>query len=135
MDIGFDFDFNNLDKETLADLNAPIATELLKFFNSTSRSSAKTADTLDMLEKGQIKVGTELGFEQKALASVERLTSLVIRALMVIALFIGSCLLCTVPQSGGSTPFLVAFPIVGSIGYVVSIFFAWRRYKSAKASK
>ena len=135
VDMGLSFDFSNLDKEALGELNGPIAMELLKFFNSTSKSAAKTADTLDMLEKGQLRVRTDLGFEHKALASIERLMSLLIRALMIIALFIGSCLLCTVPRAEGSSPFLVAFPIVGSIGYVVSIFFAWRLYKNAKNNK
>ena len=128
-----DLDFSNLSDEQLAELNGPIAMELIKFFDSTSRSAAKTAETLDMLEKGQIGVRTEFGFEQKALGSVERMVNFVVRALMVVALFIGSCLLCTVPVGAmETTPFLVAFPIVGSVGYVVSIFFAWRLYKGMK---
>ena len=134
--IGLDLDFANMDDEQLAEMNGPIAMELLKFFDSVSRSSAKTADTLDMLEKGQIKVRTDFGFEQKALGKVEQLTGFVIRSLMIIALFIGSCLLCTVPVDAmETTPFLVAFPVVGAIGYVVSIFFAWRLYKSMKKDK
>ena len=76
------------------------------------------------------------GFEQKALGSVERLVNFVVRALMVVALFIGSCLLCTVPVGAmETTPFLVAFPIVGSVGYVVSIFFAYSLYKNMKKGK
>ena len=131
--VGLDLDFSNLSDEELAELNGPIAMELVKFFDSTSRSAAKTAETLDMLEKGQIGVRTDFGFEQKALGSIERMVSLVVRALMVVALFIGSCLLCTVPVGAmETTPFLVAFPVVGSIGYVVSIFFAWRLYKGMK---
>ena len=134
--VGLDFDFNNLDDEALAEMNGPIAMELLKFFDSTSRSAAKTAETLDMLEKGQIRVRTDFSYEEKALGSVERMVSLAVRALLVIAFFIGSCLLCTVPVNAmETTPFLVAFPIVGSVGYVVSIFFAWRLYKSIKKSK
>ena len=128
-----DFDFSNMDDEALAELNGPIAMELMKFFDSTSRSAAKTAETLDMLEKGQVRVRTDFGFEQKALGSVERMVNFAVRALMVVALFIGSCLLCTVPVGAmETTPFLVAFPIVGSVGYVVSIFFAWRLYKGMK---
>ena len=134
--VGLDFDFSNLDDEALAEMNGPIAMELLKFFDSTSRSAAKTAETLDMLEKGQIRVRTDFSYEEKALGSVERMVSLAVRALLVIAFFIGSCLLCTVPVNAmETTPFLVAFPIVGSVGYVVSIFFAWRLYKSIKKSK
>ena len=134
--IGLDLDFSNLSDEELAEMNGPIAMELLKFFDSTSRSAAKTAEALDMLEKGQIGIRTDFSFEQKALDSVERLVGYAVRALMVVALFIGSCLLCTVPVGAmETTPFLVAFPIVGSIGYVVSIFFAWRLYKGVKTDK
>lgn len=130
---GLGFDFENMDDEALKAMNGPIAMELLKYFDSVSKSSAKTAETLDMLEKGQLRMRTDFGFEEKALASVERIVSYVIRALMVIAFFIGSCLLCTVPLTAReTTPFLVAFPIVGSIGYVVSVFFAYRLYRSTK---
>ena len=125
-----------MDEEALAELNGPIAMELMKFLDNTSKSTAKTAETLDMLEKGQIRVRTDFGFEQKALGSVERLVNYAVRALLIVAFFIGSCLLCTVPVTAmETTPFLVAFPIVGSIGYVVSIFFAWRLYKSMKKDK
>lgn len=131
-----DLDFSSMDDEELAEMNGPIAMELMKFFDSTSRSSAKTAETLDMLEKGQIRVRTDFSFEEKALASIDRIAGYVIRALLVIALFIGSCLLCTVPMSAmETTPFVVAFPVVGSIGYVVSIFFAYSLYKKMKKGK
>ena len=134
--IGFDLDFSNMDDEQLAELNGPIAMELMKFFDSTSRSAAKTAEALDMLEKGQVRVRTDFGFEDKALGEVKKLVSQAIRALLIIAFFIGSCLLCTVPVTAmETTPFLVAFPVVGSIGYVVSIFFAWRLYKGMKKGK
>jgi len=131
-----DFDFANMSDEEKAELNAPIAMELLKFFDSTSRSSAKTAETLDMLEKGQIRVRTDFSFEEKALKSVDRIAGYVIRALMIIALFIGSCLLCTIPPNAmETTPLFFAFPVVGSIGYVVSVFFAYSLYKNMKKGK
>ena len=134
--IGLDLDFANMNEEQLAELNGHIAMELLKFFNSTSKSAAKTAETLDMLEKGQVRLRPDFGFDQKALSYVEDLVAYAVRVLLVIALFIGSCLLCTVPVSTmDTTPFVVAFPIVVSIGYVVSIFFAWRLYKAMKKDK
>ncbi len=133
---GLDLDFSNLDSEALAEMNGPIAMELLKFFDSTSRSSAKTAETLDMLEKGQIRVRSDFSFEEKALASVDRIASNAIKALLVVAFFIGSCLLCTVPVTAMETrPLLVAFPVLGSIGYVVSVFFAYRLYQNIKKNK
>ena len=134
--IGLDLDLANMSDEQLAELNGPIAMELVKFLDNTSKSAAKTAETLDMLEKGQVRVRTDFGFEQKALGNVEDLVAYAVRALLVVAFFIGSCLLCTVPINAmETTPFLVAFPIVGSIGYVVSIFFAWRLYKAMKKDK
>ncbi len=131
-----DFDFTNMSDEEKAELNGPIAMELLKFFDSTSRSSAKTAETLDMLEKGQIRVRTDFSFEEKALNAIDQIAGYIIRALMIVAFFIGSCLLCTVPVNAmETTPFIVAFPIVGSVGYVVSIFFAYSLYKKIKKNK
>ena len=109
-----DFDFSNMSDEDKAELNGPIAMELLKFFDSTSRSSSKTAETLDMLEKGQIRVRTDFSFEEKALKNVNRMIGYAIRALLIIALFIGSCLLCTIsPTAMEVTPLFFAFPVVG----------------------
>ena len=131
-----DFDFSNMSDEDKAELNGPIAMELLKFFDSTSRSSSKTAETLDMLEKGQIRVRTDFSFEEKALKNVNRMIGYAIRALLIIALFIGSCLLCTIsPTAMEVTPLFFAFPVVGSIGYVVSVFFAYSLYKNMKKGK
>ena len=136
VDVGVGFDFENLDSDSLAEMNPTIAMELIKFLDNTSKSTAKTAETLDMLEKGQLRMHTDINIEEKALAPITRLTSYAIRAFLIIALFIGSCLLCTVsPNAMEVTPFFIAFPVVGSIGYVVSIFFAWRLYKSMKKDK
>ena len=67
---------------------------------------------------------------------MERLTGYAIRALMIIALFIGSCLLCTVPFSAGEGAAVAAvFPVMGIVGYIVSIFFAWRLYNAMKKNK
>ena len=133
---GFDLDFSNMDDEQLAELNGPIAMELLKFFDSVSRSSSKTAETLDMIEKGQVKVRTEFSIEDKALRSINRIADHAVRAFMIVALFIGSCLLCTAsPSATEATPFHAAFPIVGSIGYAISVFFAYRLYRSIKKDK
>ena len=96
----------------------------------------KGGETLDMLEKGQIRTRTDFAFEEKALGSVERLVGYAVRAVLIAAILIGSCLLCTVPVNAmETTPFIVAFPIVGSVGYVVSISFAYSLYKKIKKNK
>ena len=130
---GFNFD---LDLEHPEEMNPEIAKVLIQWAKSSIDSSTKTAEVFDMLEKGQIKVHTEVGVSNKSLSVIERLTGYAIRALMIIALFIGSCLLCTVPfATGGGTAVSAVFPALGIVGYIVSIFFAWRLYKDMKKSK
>ena len=130
---GFNF---NLDLEHPEEMNPEIARVLIQWAKSSIDSSTKTAEVFDMLEKGQIKVHTEVGVSNKPLSVIERLTGYAIRAMMIIALFIGSCLLCTVPFTTGEGVTITAvFPILGIIGYIVSVFFAWRLYKNMKKSK
>ena len=133
---GLDLDFSNMDDEQLAELNGPIAMELLKFFDSVSRSSTKTAESLDMLEKGQVIIRTNFGFEDKALKTVNRIASYAIRAVILVGILLSSCLLCTIsPTAMEVTPLFVAFPVLGSIGFVVSVFFAYRLYQDVKNVK
>ena len=126
----------NLNLENPEEMNPEIAMILYQFVKSTTESSTKTAQTLDMLEKGQIKVRSDLGFEDKALAAINRLTGYAIRSLLVIALFIGSCLLCTVPAATGEgTALTAAFPVMGVCGYAISIILAIFIYRDMKKGK
>ncbi len=115
-------------------MNPEIALKLLQLFKGVTDSSTKTAEALDMLEKGQIKVRTDFSFEEKALETVNRLTGYVIRAFMIIALFIGSCLLCTAPAFTNEGHTFV-FPVMGFIGYIISVFFAFCLYRDMKKGK
>ena len=134
--IGFDLDFSNLDKDSLAEMAGPIAMELYKFLGNISKSTAKTAETLDMLEKGHVRVRTDIGLEQKAFDSVNRTVRYVVRALMIIALFLGSCMLCTVPPNAmEGTELPAVFPIMGFVGYIVSLWLAYFLYRSVKKGK
>ena len=133
---GLGVDFNNLDEEALEELKGPLAMELMKFLESSSRASAKTAESLDMLEKGQIRLNTGFNFEQRGLESVSKMVEYAIQALMIIALFLGSCMLCTVPPNameGTSLP--AVFPIMGFIGYVVSLWLTYFLYRSMKKDR
>ena len=126
----------DLNLENPEEMNPEIAMLLYQFVKSTTDSSTKTAQTLDMLEKGQIKVRTDLGFEDKALASINRLTGYAIRSLLVIALFIGSCLLCTVPATtSNGTGLTAAFPVMGVCGYAIGIILAILIYRDMKKGK
>ena len=126
----------NLDKEHLKEMNPEIAMKLLQLANGITDSSVKTAETLDMLEKGQIKVRTDFSFEEKALDTVNRLTRYAVRALLIIALFIGSCLLCMASSlTVDSSVIAVVFRVLGFVGYGLSIFFVWRVYRNMKKGK
>ena len=129
VDIGLGF---NLDLEHPENMNPDIAMKLLQLFNGVTDASTKTAETLDMLEKGQVRVRTDLCFEEKA----QKTVNLVIRALMIIALFIGSCLMCTASAIlgiGGAISIL--FLVMGLAGYGMSIFFTYRLYNHIKKGK
>ena len=117
-------------------MNPDIAIKLVELFQGLTESTTKSASALDMLEKGQIKVRTDFSFEEKALETVNRLTGYVIRAFMIIALFIGSCLLCTAPVfTSEGLSITIVFPVIGIIGYIVSVFFAYRLYRDMKKGK
>ena len=126
----------NIDLEHPEEMNPEIAKVLVQWAKSSIDSSTKTAESLDMLEKGQIKVRTDVGVENKSLAVIERITGYAVRALMIAALFIGSCLLCTIPFTpGNGTSLTAVFPVLGIAGYTVSLFFAWRLYTNMKKRK
>ena len=131
---GFDF---NLNLEHPEEMNPEIAVKLLMLAKAVTDASAKTAEVGDMLEKGQVKIRTDLAFEEKALGTVNRLVGYGIRAAIIIALFIGSCLLCTTTTFSGEGGMAVAivFRAMGFVGYVVSIFFAYRLYRNMKKGK
>ena len=130
---GFDF---NIDLEHPEEMNPEIALKLVQFFQAVTDASSKKAESLDMLEKGQIKVRTDFAFEEKALGTVTKIAGYAIRAFLLGALFIGSCLLCTVPAgTAGATPFLITFPVLGCIGIVCSVVFAFKLYRNFKKGK
>ena len=125
----------NIDLEHPEEMNPAIAMKLMQLAKGLTESSTKSAEVLDMLEKGQIRVRTDFSFEEKALGVVNYLTGYVVRALMVIALFIGSCLLCTAAAITGGGTLMTVFLVFGFIGYGLSIFFAWRLYRNMKKKK
>ena len=131
---GLDFKLN---LEHPEEMNPEIAMKLIKLANGLTNSAVKSAETLDMLEKGQIKVRTDFGFEEKALETVNRLVGYVIRTLLIIAILIGSCLLCTTSAltGDGVAAVTIVFRAIGFVGIIVSLFFAQRLYRELKKGK
>ena len=129
--IGFNINLDNPEE-----MNPDIAMKLLQLFQGVTDSSVKTAEALDMLEKGQIKVRTDFSFEEKALGAVNRLTGYAVRALLVIALFLGSCLMCIGSMLIKDNPtFSTIFLVFGIVGYLASAFFAFRIHRNMKKGK
>ena len=127
----------NLNLEHPEEMNPEIAMKLLQLANGITNSATKTADTLDMLEKGQIKVRTDFSFEEKALSAIERLVGYAIRALIIVAVLIGSCLLCTSSalEGSGGLAVTIVFRTMGFAGIILSLFFAQRLYREMKKDK
>ena len=127
----------SLNLEHPEEMNPEIAMKLVQLANGLTNSAIKTADTLDMLEKGQIKVRTDLGFEEKALDSINRIAGYLIRTLIIVAVLIGSSLLCTASALSGEgvAAMTVVFRGIGFVGFVVSLFFAHRLFREMKKGK
>ena len=138
VDIGFDLDSVNLDdKESLKKMNPEIALKLMQLAKGIIDSSTKTAETLDMLQKGQIRVRTNFAFEEHALETVTRLTGYAIRAIIIVAVLIGSAILCTSSSFAGDnvSTVTIVFRAIGFCGIVVSLFFAQRLIREMKKGK
>lgn len=133
VDMGSSF---NLNLEHPEEMNPEIALKLLQLFNGITDSSVKKAETLDMLQKDQIKIPTEFSFEKSTLETVNRLTEYAIRGLIIVALIIGSTILCTTtPIADDNTAGAIVFRGVGIVGYIVSLFFAQRLYRNKIKNK
>ena len=131
---GLDF---NLNLEHPEEMNPDIALKLLQLFKGVTDSSTKSAEALDMLEKGQIKVRTDFAFEEKALGTITRLVHFAIRAVLIFALMISSSILCTTSAFNGEnvSAATIIFRGIGLGGFAVSVFFAYRLYRSMKKDK
>ena len=126
----------NLDLEHPEEMNPEIAIKLLQLFNGITNSSTKTAEALDMLEKGHIKVRTDFSLEEKTVETISRFTGYLVRALIIIAVIIASSLLCTSTSvSSDGLAMTIIFRGIGIVGYVISLFFAYTLFWNMKKGK
>ena len=112
-----DIDPRNID---LAGVAGPALMKLLQNLENTAELPTKTVEVLDMLEKGQIKVRSDLGFEDKGLHELTRLMRDGFIAVMAMALFIGSCIICVMPVDP-SIQRVMGIPVLGFVGYLLGI--------------
>ena len=132
---GLSLDLDSLDKENLKELNPEVAMKLLQLANGIIDSASKTASTLDMLQKGQLKLHTESSVEEKTVETISRISSYAIRALIIVAIIIGSSLLCTVSPVGSIPVLIYILRGVGMVGFVVALFFGQRLIRNMKNKK
>jgi ubiquinone biosynthesis protein len=133
VDMGSGF---NLNLEHPEEMNPEIALKLVQLFKGLTDSSVKTAETLDMIQKDQLKLHTNLALEEKSLDNLNRITRYFIRGLIVVALLIGSGLLCTTtPLDENHLAGAIAFRGVGIVGFILSAFYSYRLYRNMKKGK
>ena len=120
VDTGAPIELNFDDPEKM---NPEITMGLLRMAQGLTDSSVKTAEALDMLEKGQLKVRMDFAFEDNALKHIKRLIRYIIEGFFIVALFIGSTLLCTTtPLEGSGTFDAIALRTIGVTGYFVCLY-------------
>ncbi len=95
---------------------------------------AKANDTLDMLQKGQVKVEAHMGFDKVFRAELSGSIDHFSLAVMAVGLFIGSCVLCL----SSLEPQLLGVPVLGIVGFVTGFaiamydFFDMRRERKRR---
>lgn len=98
----------------------------LSSVESVVRLPTQASHTLDMLNRGQVKVGADLGIPTDALAALYSVSGTVAMALISAGLFVGSSLLAQTdmhPQFLG-VPFLAVFGYLGA--FVLAVYVVWR---------
>ena len=133
IDMGSSF---NIDLEHPENMGPEMAMKLFRLARGISDSSTKAAETLDMLEKGQLKINTEFGFEEKGLSNANRLTGYAARGLVIAAILIGSSIMCLSSSlTGDSDAIRIIFRVIGFSGIGLGVLFAIRLFRSIKKGK
>ena len=82
----------------------------------------KAYETLDMLQKSQIKMGGDFGLDQKTTRTINTVVRHVVMATLAAALFLGACLLCSAGANAGNMPLLGAGYAFGAVGFIAMVF-------------
>ena len=91
----------------------------------------KVVETLDMLQKSQLKVGGDIGVDPKTIKATRSLVRNIVLALIAAALFLGACMLCSAGATSGNQVILGAGYAFGAVGFVlmISVFFTVKNDK------
>lgn len=103
-----------------------LASSALSSAEAAVHLPTQTSHTLDMVNRGQIRVGADLGIPNDAIAALYSVSGTVAMALISAGLFIGSSLLATTNMH----PQLLGVPLLGVLGYlgafVLGAYVVWR---------
>lgn len=126
----------NLNLENPAEMNPEIAMKLVHFFQGVGGASSKTAEVLDMIEKGQLKFRADIGVDDKGLPNVSRIAGHAARGLMIAAILIGSSIMCMSSSlTNDSDVIRIIFRVIGFSGIGLGILFAIHLFRSIKKGK
>lgn len=77
---------------------------------------AKASETLDMLQKGQVKIGLDFDLDRQGRGFKGVLNTFSL-SLIAAAMFIGSCIMCTTSME----PRILDVPLIGALGFVCGL--------------
>lgn len=102
------------------------ASSALSSTEAAVRLPTQASHTLDMIDRGQIRVGADLGIPTDAIAALYSVSGTVAMALISAGLFVGSSLLATTNMH----PQLLGVPLLGVLGYLgafaLGAYVVWR---------
>lgn len=123
----------NLNLDNPKEMSPEIAIKLLQFFKGVTNSSQKTAEVLDMLEKGQLKLRTDIGIDDKGLPNIGRVAGYAARGIIIAALFVGSSIMCLSSSlTTDSDVIKIIFRVIGFSGIGLGVLFALRLLRKIK---
>jgi len=82
----------------------------------------KAVETLDMLQKSQLKVGGDLGLDPKTIRVANSIARNIMFTLMSLTLFIGACMLCSSGATAGKEALVNAGYAFGVIGFILMVY-------------
>ncbi|MBR3313565.1 MAG: AarF/ABC1/UbiB kinase family protein [Atopobiaceae bacterium] len=89
----------------------------------------KAVETLDMLQKSQLKLGGDFGIDPRSSKMITFLVRNAILATLAAALFLGACLLCSAGASAGKQALINAGYFFGIMGFglIIYVFLSVRK--------
>ena len=82
----------------------------------------KAVETLDMLQKSQLKVGGDFGADPKTMRAISYLVRNIILAILSTAIFLGACMLCSAGANAVNSTLLSAGYAFGAVGFALMLY-------------